>query len=898
MDSEATTAGKARGEEASSPMVAQYLSLKSAHPDTLLFFRMGDFYELFFDDAAAAAPALDIALTRRGRHQGAEIPMCGVPAHNAEPYLHKLIRKGFKVAVCEQMEDPAEARKRAGRSLVRRDVVRIVTSGTLTEDNLLDARRHNYLAALARSGGRWAAAWIDISTGEFLTEAADLRALPALLARIAPGEIVVAQRHVGAAELEPVLAEWQTALSPLRDGAFDSDAATRRLEQFFAVRTLEAFGDFSRAEVAAAGALLDYLELTQKGALPRLGRPSRIDPELILKLDPATRRNLEIDRAMGGERQGSLLACIDLTVTNAGARAMADRLAAPLLDLAAIAARQDEVAELVQDGEGAAGIRSVLKSCPDLQRALSRLSLGRGGPRDLMAIAGGLDAAAKVRALPRSQGAIQALLLRLPDTGALGRRIAAMLVDEPPFLARDGGFIRSGASTELDEVRTLRERSRRLVAELEQRYRAETGINGLKIRHNSMLGFYVEVAARDRSRLPAEFVQRQSMANAVRFSTPELHELEHRVAHADEQALELELRLFEELRAEVLGEAEQVAAVARILAELDVAAALAEVARTRRWCRPRVVDAPLLDIRGGRHPVVEQALGTERKSFVANDCVLGEDERLWLMTGPNMAGKSTFLRQNALIIILAQMGAFVPAAEATIGLVDRLFSRVGAADDLARGRSTFMVEMVETATILNAAGPRSFVILDEIGRGTATYDGLSLAWAVLEHLHDANRARGLFATHYHELTALAARLKGLATWTMRVKEWKDQVIFLHEVARGTADRSYGIHVAKLSGLPHMVVRRAEQVLQRLEEGERHGVPARLNNDLPLFATEEGPTEPAAPALPDPPAPPVDPRGDALLAALAAIDPDELTPRQALERLFELKRLLARQPEAG
>ncbi|SNB52986.1 DNA mismatch repair protein MutS [Arboricoccus pini] len=896
MDKEATAESAVRIDEASSPMVAQFLELKAAHPGTLLFFRMGDFYELFFEDAVAAAPALDIALTKRGRHQGAEIPMCGVPAHNAEPYLHKLIRKGFKVAVCEQMEDPALARRRGGRSLVRREVVRIVTPGTLTEDNLLEARRHNYLAALARSGGRWAVAWIDISTGEFLTEAVDLRSLPALLSRIAPGEIVLASRHLQEADLMAALADHGHLLSPARDGAFESDDALRRLQQFFDIVALEALGDFTRAEIAAAGALLDYVEITQKGALPRLGRPSRIDPEKVLKLDPATRRNLELDRSLSGERSGSLLTCIDRTMTNAGARLLAERLAAPLVDIPAIRERQDQIAALVDDSHRNERLRGILKSCPDLQRALSRVSLKRAGPRDLKAIAAGLKVAAELQASEAGEDAIAVLLAALPDTGSLADLLNQSLIDEPPFIARDGGFVREGALPELDETRSLRDHSRRLVAALEQRYRESTGIATLKIRHNSMLGYFIEVGANHRSRIPQDFVQRQGMANAVRFSTAELSELEHKVAKAGERAIELELALFERLAAAVMMAAEAIAATARLLAELDVACALADVARALRWTRPHLVEEPVFKVEGGRHPVVEWALARERASFVANDCCLDEESRLWLMTGPNMAGKSTFLRQNALIVVLAQMGSFVPAERAVIGLVDRLFSRVGAADDLARGRSTFMVEMVETATILNAAGPRSFVILDEIGRGTATYDGLSLAWAVLEHLHDVNRSRGLFATHYHELTALSARLKSLAAWTMRVKEWKGEVVFLHEVTRGTADRSYGIHVAKLSGLPPLVVRRAEQVLKRLEEGEARAGPASLVDDLPLFALEAGESSPAT--LPVQAGQSVmtesqlvEPQAEILAARLSAVEPDDLTPRQALDLVFELKRLL-------
>ncbi len=823
-------------EPAASPMIAQYQALKAAHPDALLFYRMGDFYELFFEDACRAAPALDIALTKRGRHQGQDIPMCGVPVHNAEAYLHRLIRKGFKVAICEQLEDPALARKRPGKTLVRRDVVRIVTPGTLTEDGLLEARRHNYLAALARGQGAFGLAWVDISTGSFLTEAATLEALPALLARVDPGELVTAERLACEPALGPILGELGERLTRARDQSFDSVTAERRLAGFFGIQALDAFGTFSRAEIAAAGALLDYLELTQKGMLPRLGHPTRIEAAEVLSLDAATRRNLELAQTLAGRREGSLLATIDRTVTSAGARLLAERLAAPLTDVTAIRERLGQVEAFASDAERRDALRGLLRRCPDLERALSRLALRRGGPRDLLAIAQGLERASKVGALlAGAPPALQQVVGRLPDTAGLRQKLSDSLVDEPPLLARDGGFIRAGLSGELDELVGLRDQARRRIASLEAGYRASTGIASLKIRHNNLLGYYVEVTSAQRDRIPEGFVQRQSMAGAVRFTTVELGELESRIATAAESALALELQLFEALVALVVAEGEAVAAAAGVLAELDVAASQADLAVARRWVRPDVEHSLELTIEEGRHPVVEEALARERQPFVGNDLALDEERRLWLLTGPNMAGKSTFLRQNALIVILAQMGSFVPARAARIGIVDRLFSRVGAADDLARGRSTFMVEMVETAAILNQAGPRSFVILDEIGRGTATYDGLSLAWAVVEHLHEVNRCRGLFATHYHELTALAAKLAGLAPHTMRVKEWQSEVVFLHEVAQGTADRSYGIHVARLAGLPLAVTERAAEVLARLEAGEASSAPAALADDLPLFA---------------------------------------------------------------
>ncbi len=866
-------------------MIAQYRALKAEHPECLLFFRLGDFYELFFEDAVAAAPALDIALTKRGRQGDQDIPMCGVPVHAAESYLERLIKKGFKVAICEQTEDPALARKRGAKSIVRRDVIRVVTPGTLTEDSLLEARRHNFLAALGRSQQALALAWLDISTGEFLTGPVADGTLPAELARIEPGELLLPE---GLLEAEPLRALWrdfQDRLTPLPDREFNSLAGERRLKASFGVASLDGFGAFSRAELGASGALIGYVELTQKGRLPHLAPPRRVAPGTHLLIDAATRRNLELLASLSGERQGSLLAAVDRTVTGAGGRLLATRLAAPLARAEPIRRRLDAVQALVEDGSLRADLRVLLKGCPDLERALSRLSLGRGGPRDLVAIRTGLSAAGAIRQrLANSGSPLDRSAQAIADHGQLLATLGAALIDDPPFLTRDGGFIAAGWQAELDRLRGLRDQGRRHIAELEARTQRETGIGSLKIRHNNLLGYYIEVTATHRAKVPATFVQRQSMAGATRYSTEELAGLESQIASAAERALTLELELFDELCHAILADADRVAGSAQTIARLDVAAGLAEVAVEQRYCRPEVEDGDAFSIRTGRHPVVEQALAREAKPFIANDAELSGGERLWLLTGPNMAGKSTFLRQNALIAVLAQAGSFVPAERARIGVVDRLFSRVGAADDLARGRSTFMVEMVETAAILNQATERSLVILDEIGRGTATFDGLSIAWAVVEHLHEVNRCRGLFATHYHELTALAAKLERLVCRTMRVKEWRGEVVFLHEVADGAADRSYGIHVAKLAGLPAPVLARAEQVLHHLEQGEAKAGPARLAEDLPLFAAAARPKASWPTSTPPEPSP--------LETALREISPDELTPREALELIYFLKATLA------
>jgi DNA mismatch repair protein MutS len=870
------------------PLMAQYWAIKRQHPDCLLFYRMGDFYELFFEDAVKAAAALDIALTRRGKHEGQDIPMAGVPVHSHEGYVARLIRRGFKVAVCEQTEDPAEAKKRGAKAVVARDVVRLITPGTLTEEGLLDARRPNYLAALADAGDGLGIAWVDISTGDLHTQAVPRTELAAALARLEPGELLVAEDLLSREPFVRAADDWRDRLSPLPPSRFDEAGGRRRLHALFRVEALDAFGSFTPAEVAAAGALVEYVELTQKGRLPRLAPPRRVAPGAVMEIDAATRRNLEITRTLSGERAGSLIGVLDRTVTGAGARLLLQRLTAPLTCPREIDRRLDMLQHLAEVERPRAALRERLRRCPDLERSLARLSLGRGGPRDLAAVRDGLAIAAELRPLAVRDagpaGAPPGILQAVEDLGehtTLVETLGRALEPDLPLAARDGGFIARGYSAELDEQRRLRDESRKLVAELEARYVRVTGVGGLKIRHNTMLGYFVELSGKQAEKLPGglgdPFILRQSMVGAQRYSTVELAELESRIARAADETLALELALFEELRRDVLTHTDAIARAAGAIALLDLTAGLAELAVACRWTRPVVDDSAAMVVCGGRHPVVEAAMSQRAEgTFVGNDLALDADARIWLLTGPNMAGKSTFLRQNALIVMLAQMGSFVPADAARIGLVDRLFSRVGAADDLARGRSTFMVEMVETAAILNQAGPRALVILDEIGRGTATFDGLSIAWAVVEHLHEMNGCRALFATHYHELTALAAKLPALSCHAMRVKEWRGEVVFLHEVAPGAADRSYGIHVARLAGLPEEALARAEQVLEMLEKGEQSSAATRLADDLPLFA--------AVRRLPQPTRSRAEER-------LRRADPDSLTPRQALDLLYELKTLL-------
>jgi DNA mismatch repair protein MutS len=877
------------------PMMEQYIEIKSANPDSLLFYRMGDFYELFFDDAEVASRALGIVLTKRGKHLGRDIPMCGVPIERADEYLHRLIALGHRVAVCEQLEDPAEARKRGGKSVVRRDVVRLVTPGTLTEDSLLDAKRNNYLLALARNRAsstedRFALAWLDISTGDFRVAECERAGIAAGVARIEPGEIIVSDALYADAELAPYLGSLPT-LTPLARDVFDGATAERRLTGFFGVATSEAFGAFSRIELTAAAAAVTYIERTQIGKRPPLSPPVREAAGATLSIDQATCSNLELIRTISGERRGSLLSAIDRTITAAGSRLLAQRLAAPLTDPAEIAHRLDAVAAFVEDSGVRDDLRKVLKAVPDLARALSRIVIGRGGPRDLAAIRDGILAAAgfsaRLAALARvpRELAQAAESLRRPDA-AIADELGRALAEELPAFRRDGGFVRAGYEPGLDEARALRDESRRVIAALQVRYAETTGIRSLKIRHNNVLGYFVDVTAQNGEKLMsaplnATFIHRQTTAGQVRFTTTELGELEAKIANAADRALAIELEIFDRLAASVTAASAAIKEAAEALAAVDVAAALASLAVERDYIRPEVDDSLAFAITGGRHPVVEQALGSDGGPFVANDCDLSAG-RIWLVTGPNMAGKSTFLRQNALIAVLAQMGSFVPARAAHIGAVDRLFSRVGAADDLARGRSTFMVEMVETAAILNQADERALVILDEIGRGTATFDGLSIAWAAIEHLHEVNRCRALFATHFHEMTALAAKLPRLHNATMRVKEWHGEVVFLHEVVDGAADRSYGIQVAKLAGLPPSVIERAKLVLAQLEAQDRTSPTHRLIDDLPLFAA----TRPT-------PTPQRDDAFTALVEALAALHPDEMSPRDALEALYALKAQLAK-----
>ncbi len=864
-----STPRRALEPDGATPAMAQWFAVKAEHPDALVFFRMGDFYEMFFEDADAAAAALDIALTRRGEHGGRPIQMCGVPVHAAEAYLARLIRRGFRVAVCEQMENP---KNRVGKAPIRREVVRLITPGTLTEDSLLESGRPNLLLALVVADKRVGAAWMDVSTGLFETQSVALADLPALLGRIDPAEILApealplqdwTERRTGGAEAPPPL------------------SARRGLAEAFAAASLDAFGSFSDAEAMAAAMALDYVRGTQAGKLPRLSHPLPVGDAGRLELDAATRASLEITRARDGGGTHTLLASVQRTATAAGARLLAEWLAAPLTDVAAISARQDGWSWLLANALEAERIRAILRTAPDMARALARLSLGRGSPRDLAALRDGLAAARE--ATEALSGVLPPLLAELRDALDFPAELPSLLkraLADPAPAKLDDGAIEAGFDAELDAERSLRDDSRRVIATLQLDYAQKYAVASLKIRHHAQLGYVVEApaAAVEKLRAHPELTLRQGMANGARFTCPELSELDRRISEAAERAAVRERAVFGHLVSTALQQADALADCAAALAALDVAQSACRLAASGTWCRPLVSDGSEFHVHAGRHPVVEAALAGSA-AFVANDCDLSPDRRVLLLTGPNMAGKSTYLRQNALIAILAQAGLPVPAESARIGVVDRLFSRVGAADDLARGRSTFMVEMTESAAILHQAGPRSLVVVDEIGRGTATLDGLAIAWAVLEALHNSIRCRTIFATHFHELAELTTELPRLRPHTMRVKEWKQDVVFLHEVAEGAGGRSWGVHVARLAGVPAPVVKRAGALLSALETRAGRLTEAAA---LPLFAAA-GPSAVAEEATP-----PADP----LQQALAEIDPDKLTPREALDAVYHLKALMA------
>jgi DNA mismatch repair protein MutS len=871
----------------------QYAAVKKEHPTALLFFRLGDFYELFFDDAIVAAKELQITLTSRNKEKGIAVPMCGVPHHAAEGYIGKLIRKGFKVAICEQMEDARLARKQMGTKLVRREVTRVVTPGTAA-DSSLESEENNFLAALAQTGDRVGFAALDLSTGEFrATEFSGedaLRRVQEELEQLRPKELL----YGSAAPLFDAKVQNQAphprgggatcTETPLDDWIFAPDHAIPLLENHFGVLSLEGFGLAARpAAAAAAGAILYYVRSTQRGSLHHVDRIGWYERQNCLVLDAVTVRNLElIEPLFAGSDAGiTLFRSIDRAITPMGKRLLRAWLLRPSLEITEISARLDAVEAAVKDLIAREELRRALDGVLDLERLLSRVTLETANPRDVLALAASL---AKIPAIKAgvsrlSAERLQILHASIDELGDLYQRIQMTIVQEPPLSFADGGIIASGVDRDLDELRELSRNSKLVLAQIEQRERGRTGIGSLKVKFNSIFGYYIEVSKTNLHLVPQDYERKQTLVGAERFTTPELKEYEAKILDAQEKIVEIERRLFTELRSGIAGEAKRIRQTALALAEVDVLASLAHIAALRNYCRPQLFasneDVGELEIIEGRHPVIEQqelAGGSER--FVPNDLYLnGSTHTILLLTGPNMGGKSTYLRQTALIVILAQMGSFVPARSARLALVDRVFTRIGASDNLARGRSTFMVEMTETAAILHTATSRSLVLLDEVGRGTSTYDGLAIAWAAVEFLHARVRAKTLFATHYFELTQLAAQLAGVKNFHVSVKETAGGIAFLRKVEPGAADRSYGIEVAKLAGLPNEVISRAREVLLEHESAERE-----LSGHLSPGATPP-PTQLTI----------FTPLSQPVLEKLRTLDLNRLTPLEALNLLAELKK---------
>ncbi len=855
------------GDAAATPLMRQYHSIKQQVPNALLMFRLGDFYELFYEDAVTAARELEITLTARNKEKGQPIPMCGVPYHAADGYLARLIQKGYRVAVCEQMEEAGP-----GKKLVKREVTRVVTPGTAMEPSLLRSHENNYLAAVYRNGTRAGLAHVDISTGEFRATELDGAEVNAALENLNVREVLAAE----------AVADLRGFRTTLDDWIFSLDYADRALRDHFRLLTLDGCGLGGRPlAVSAAGAILHYLRDTQKSALDHLDRPAFYDRSESMILDAVTVRNLELLEPLfaGETRESTLIHVLDQTSTGMGGRMLRARLLRPCLQLDEIEARLDAVQAALQATITRAETRKLLANVLDLERLLAKLTLGTAGPRELLALGRSL---ALVPKLKEYAGAFDAARWRaiaggLDEIPGVRDRILTAIAEEPPANLADGGTIRAGYHAGLDELRDLSRNSRQYIAQIELRERARTGIQSLKVRFNNVFGYYLEISKANMHLAPSDYERKQTLVNAERFTTPELKELESKILDAEEKMLTLEREIFQELRLFAAEHAARIRQTAAAIAELDVTCALAQVAAENRYVRPSFTDSGEIRIVAGRHPVIEKLAEREALRFIPNDLYFDtESQFIAVITGPNMGGKSTYLRQAAAIVILAQMGSFVPADSAALSIVDRVFTRIGAADNLARGRSTFMVEMTETAVILNTATARSLVVLDEIGRGTSTYDGLALAWAVVEHIHQRIRSRTLFATHYHELTELADQLPGVVNLHVSVKEAGDQVIFLRKVEPGRADRSYGIEVARLAGLPVSVVERAREILALHERSE-------------VAVTEELTPRGSAPTQIQL----FEPVNYQIAERIRNLKVDELRPIDALQLLSELQRELKR-----
>jgi DNA mismatch repair protein MutS len=877
------------------PLMKQYREIKRQHLDAILFFRMGDFYEMFDQDALTASKVLEITLTARNKSKGIETPLCGFPYHAVDGYIAKLIRRGFKVAICEQVEDPKLA-----KGIVKREVIRVVTPGTVLDSNLLDAKDNNYLSSLYPSKDGFGLAFLDISTGEFFmaeVEGADnLSELDTLLSRFTPREVVLPEGHQLDAGLSSLLKQYTQAINTYDDRTFDMDSALRTLLDHFKIASLDGFGCSGMKDgVSAAGAALRYIEETQKTGLSNIRQVKPFLAQAYMVLDATCQRNLElIKNSFDGSSKGTLLSVLDNTITSMGGRKLREWLLNPLMDAREIEQRLDAIGEFKDGHQLRAGLRTELKSIYDLERLISRVSLAAANARDLLALKQSFTV------LPRVKDALSKCESRLvfdmtatwDDLQDAFQLIDNAIHDDPPHTLREGRLIKKGHDQELDGLRSLSSEGKGFIAAIESRERERTGIGSLKVSYNRVFGYYIEVTKTNLANVPRDYIRKQTLANAERFITPELKEYEEKVLGAEEKILELEFRLFQRVREALAAETVRIQDMARKLAVLDCLASLAEVAARNNYTRPAILDSDTLRITEGRHPVIEQLSLEER--YMPNDTLLDcEENQLLIITGPNMAGKSTYMRQVALITLMAQMGGFVPAQETQIGLVDRIFTRVGASDFLSRGQSTFMVEMNETANILNNATDRSLIILDEIGRGTSTFDGISIAWAVAEHIHTKLRSRTLFATHYHELTELALTMDRVKNYTVAIKEWNDQIIFLRRVVEGGADKSYGIQVARLAGLPQSVINRAKEVLANLEQAEFNelGEPVAVSKSGTKEAVKAGreAAEPTQGMSPEPQLGLFASDAGMLFKEISELNLDSMTPLDAMNKLHELKK---------
>ena len=862
------------------PMMEQYLTIKNKHKDALLFYRMGDFYELFFEDAIAASKALDITLTKRGKTNGMDIPMCGVPFHSADNYLPKLIKKGFNVAVCEQTETIEEAKSNLKKGPLKREVVRIISPGTLTEDNLLDRNANNFLGAISDVNGSISISWVDVSTGCFKSrnlqkENNQKQLLTNLLLRMNFSEILVSD----AMELNIISEEWHSIIKKQSSSLFHYSSCLQQICSYFSIMSLEGIGKFSDGEVIAAGVLLSYLKLTQCGKLPILSMIQNESENNFLEIDYFTQKSLEILSNLSGETNGSLITSLDETKTAGGARLLKQRITEPFYKVVEIEKRYNLINWFLNNDIDIFKLQNNLENIPDIERSLSRISLLRGSPKDLSILCNSLLNVKQIYEIIISfkdrlnqAPLLNNILNQISVDYSLFENIKNSLKKDLPLSTKEGGFIRDGYDENLDKLRNFRNNELEEITKLQNKYSDLTNVNSLKIKYNRMLGYHIEVrAVHDKSLRDKDiFIHRQTTAQTSRFTTIELNEAENQLINSYDKSISIEMDIFKNFTNQIINEGKKILDIASAISELDIGIMVVKQSKDRDYVCPKILENKTLEIIEGRHPVVETQMKLSENSFISNDCILNKDDFLWLITGPNMAGKSTYLRQNALIVIMAQAGLFVPAKEANIGVFDKIFSRVGASDDLAKGQSTFMIEMIETSLILNTASEKSLVILDEIGRGTATFDGLAIAWSVLDYLHNKIKPRTLFATHYHELTSLKEDLNHLSCHKMSIKEWNNSIIFMHKIIEGEADKSYGIHVAQLAGLPFEVIKKATQLLSKLENNKDNSYLKKSDNLDDNYSNIN--------------------ESQSFFKEFDNINVDDISPREALDILYKLKLL--------